>query len=138
MEAHRIADKQRMRLVGKVEQENKNGHDLLQHQMSSINRSIYSIQKPVQNFVKHQKTSPSYNNAYYQNAPANGHHRAYHRNWSPRNGHFRGGNPSQNQNQNRFRPVNGNYTKNQTNKGYFKQSNQGPGFRLQNQMGPKQ
>lgn len=68
MEAHRIADKQRTRLVGRVEQDNQNTdtskESSLEQQMEKFSKSIESIQKSIQNFVQNQNTRRQH---YYQN-----------------------------------------------------------------------
>ena len=64
MEAHRIADKQRTRLVGRVEQDNQNTDtskesSFLEQQMEKFSKSIESIQKSIQNFVLNQNPEVS-------------------------------------------------------------------------------
>ena len=52
-EAHRIADRQRTRLVGKIEQEGSDGEQKNVHnQMSSLNRNVDHLQKRVENLYK--------------------------------------------------------------------------------------
>lgn len=142
MEAHRIADKQHSRLVGKVEQET--GESLNnQKLLSDITKNLDSLQCHVETLAQHKqfppRSNPNYNRQYP--APNNNNFRAQNR-FAPRrnsgnqgrgNVRFnlqpRGDNP----NQNRIGQNNqqANFGRDQRNRqGNVNQSNQGSGFRL--------
>lgn len=131
MEAHRIADKQRTRLVGQVEQDNQNTvtskESSLEQQMDKFNKSIESIQKSIQNFAQNQNTRRQ---SYYQNNRNNYNYRnAGGRNSNYRQYQPRGGNP--NQYNNRQYNPNAQVPRHQiTAQGNANQSNQGSGQRL--------
>ena len=133
MEAHRIADKQRTRLVGKVEQDSQttpsSNQNTVEQQISNISTRIDSLQKSVQNLAQ-QHTGPTqanYRNPQQRNNFNHGQNRPYNRNFNQRHFQSRGGNPAQNyQNnpsaqapRNQFRPQ-----------GNMRQSSQGSGPRL--------
>lgn len=133
MEAHRIADKQRARLVGHVEQGNQNTvtskESTLEQQMDKFNKSIESIQKSLQNFAQNQNTRRQ---PYYHNNPNTYNYRnPGGRNFNQRQNQPRGGNPNQynnRQNQNNHPAHNPRYQIRAQGNG--NQSNQGPGQRL--------
>ena len=128
MEAHRIADKQRTRLVGRVEQDNQNPdtskESSLEQQMEKFSKSIESIQKSIQNFVQNQNTRRQH---YYQNNQNNYNYRnAGGRNFNQRQYQHRGGNPNQYNNR-----QNAQFPRHQVQaQGNSNQSNQGSGQRL--------
>lgn len=131
MEAHRIADKQRTRFVGKVEQEISavsNSQKSLENQITDINKNITSLQKTVQSLMSSKyggnQSHGQSNTAYRSDNRANGSRPwANNHGWNPQ---YRGDNPRQNQ-QNRSFPPNRNQPNRQ---GNASQSNQGSGFRL--------
>lgn len=128
MEAHRIADKQRTRLVGRVEQDNQNTdtskESSLEQQMEKFSKSIESIQKSIQNFVQNQNTRRKH---YYQNNQNNYNYRnAGGRNFNQRQYQPRGGNHNQYNNR-----QNAQVQRHQVQaQGNYNQSNQGSGQRL--------
>ena len=128
MEAHRIADKQRTRLVGRVEQDNQNTdtskESSLEQQMEKFSKSIESIQKSIQNFVQNQNTRRKH---YYQNNQNNYNYRnAGGRNFNQRQYQPRGGNHNQYNNR-----QNAQVQRHQVQaQGNSNQSNQGSGQRL--------
>lgn len=143
MEAHRIADRQRTRLVGKIEQEgadNSNSQKILQNQMHALNKNLDSLQKQVENLYRNNKNLPSntanrnfphQNNAHNQQTNRAGFGRSAnnpaHRNQNFQGNHFRWNKQSRGDNPNR----NQHFTnQNQNRQGNFHQSNQGSGFRL--------
>lgn len=133
MEAHRIADKQRTRLVGKVEQDSQDtpssNQNTVEQQISNISTRIDSLQKSVQNLAQQHtgRTQANYRNPQQRNNFNHGQNRPYNRNFNQRHFQSRGGNPAQNyQNnpsaqapRNQFRPQ-----------GNMRQSSQGSGPRL--------
>lgn len=103
MEAHRIADKQRARLVGRVEQDNQGTESSLEQQMDKFNKSIESIQKSIQNFAQNQNTRRQ---SYYQNNRNNYNYRnAGGRNFKYRQYQPRGGNQNQYNNRQNNQPA---------------------------------
>lgn len=137
MEAHRIADKQRTRLVGKVEFESppaQTSQKNLENHISDLNKNVGSLQKTMQNLISSQNNQQNRktNGNYYQGSQDSGNRsQAYNRGW---NAQYRGDNPRQNNHQNYQAPSN---NQNQPNRqGNFRQSNQGSGFRLR-QKGPR-
>lgn len=136
MEAHRIADKQRTRLVGKVEFESppaQTSQKNLENHISDLNKNVGSLQKTMQNFVSsqnNQQNRKTNGNYYHRSKDNSNRSQVYNRGW---NTQYRGDNPSQNNQQNYQAPF---YYQNQPNRqGNFRQSNQGSGFRLR-QKGP--
>lgn len=134
MEAHRIADKQRTRLVGKVEQDSQDtpssSPNTVEQQISNISTRIDSLQKSVQNLAQQhtgRTQAANYRNPQQRNNFNHGQNRPYNRNFNQRHFQSRGGNPAQNyQNnlsaqapRNQFRPQ-----------GNMRQSSQGSGPRL--------
>lgn len=136
MEAHRIADKQRTRLVGKVEFESppvQTSQKNLENHISDLNKNVGSLQKTMQNFISSQNNQQNRktNGNYYQNRQESGNRpQVYNRGW---NAQYRGDNLRQNNHQNYQAPSN--YQNNHNRQGNFHQSNQGSGFRLR-QKGP--
>ena len=139
MEAHRIADRQRTKLVGKVEQENleiqTTKSNPLEDQLVTISKNLDSLQKQVEN-ISRQRNNVSYrpqNKARYgQNGTNNYQHQNRNRHDGQSNNQRRGfhpreNNPTRNQQRGNFGHPNRNSTPQQ---GNFTQSNQGPGFRL--------
>ena len=144
MEAHRIADKQRTRLVGKIEQEgsdNSSGQKILQNQMSALNKNLDSLQKQVENLYQQRKFVPNNANRKFpnQNGRQNINQQPYNR-----AGAGRPNIPPGNRNQNNFQGYNNvrwnqqsrgdnpnNFpNQNQNRQGNPRQPNQGSGFRL--------
>ena len=147
MEAYRIADRQRTRLVGKNEHEwadNLNSQKVLQNQMLALNKNLDSLQKQVENLYWNIKSFPANNanpNFSHQNAMHNTRNQQ-----TNRAGFGRFAGPPAHRNQN----IQGNNTfrwnkqsrgdkssrnqhfsnQNQNRQGNFHQSNQGSGFRL--------
>ena len=133
MEAHRIADNQRTRLVGKVEFESppaQTSQKNLENHISDLNKNVGSLQKTMQNFVSsqnNQQNRKTNGNYYHRSKDNSNRSQVYNRGW---NTQYRGDNPSQNNQQNYQAPS---YYQNR--QGNFRQSNQGSGFRLR-QKGP--
>lgn len=143
MEAHRIADRQRTRLVGKVEQassDNSYGQKELQSQLFQISKNLDVLQKRVEN-LSHQRSQPSFkNNNTVQNGTKSNHpfhannrlRPERHNNYSRENNQrwqsqARGGNSNHNLNTN---PQAYQNTRNPPQQGNYRQSSQGSGFRL--------
>ena len=139
MEAHRIADKHRTRLVGKVEQEGQghltSGQNTIEQRMANISKSIDTLQKSVQNLANQRN---SHTQAHFRNYQPNNvnnnqrQNRLYdnqrqNRNWNPRNFPPRGGNPGNNYQNNVHAHAQRNQVRPQEN---MRQSDQGSGFRL--------
>ena len=137
MEAHRIADKQRTRFVGKVEQVNSDNsvsQKTLENQLSELSKNFESLQKKVENFsqqssrpFRNHNNRPQHNNAnnhFYQNRYPNGRQNQY-RNDNSYMTQPRGGN--QNYQNNQHANFQSNQTRRQEN---FNQSHQGSGSRL--------
>ena len=134
MEAHRIADKQRTRFVGKVEQVNSDNsvsQKTLENQLSELSKNFESLQKKVENFSQ-QSTRPfrnhnnrpqhyNANNHFYQNRHPNSRQNQY-RNDNSYMTQPRGGNQN-----NQHANFQSNQTRRQEN---FNQSHQGSGSRL--------
>ena len=133
MEAHRKVDKQRTRLVGKVEFESppaQTSQKNLENHISDLNKNVGSLQKTMQNFVSsqnNQQNRKTNGNYYHKSKDNSNRSQVYIRGW---NTQYRGDNPSQNNQQNYQAPS---YYQNR--QGNFHQSNQGSGFRLR-QKGP--
>ena len=137
MEAHRIADKQRTRFVGKVEQVNSDSSEsqkTLENQLSELSKNFESLQKKVENFSQ-QSSRPfrnhnnrsqhnNANNHYYPNRHPNGRQNQY-RNDNSYMTQPRGGNLNYQNNQ--HANFHSNQTRRQEN---FNQSHQGSGSRL--------
>ena len=138
MEAHRIADRQRTKLVGKVDQaslESTNTPKPLEDQLATISKNLDFLQKRIENLSQH-RNGVSYRP---QNKTRFGQHGTNHFQHSNRNRpdrpsnnprhdtQSRGDNQNRNQQRGNFGHPNRNSTPQQ---GNFGQSNQGPGFRL--------
>lgn len=143
MEAHRIADKQRTRLVGKIEQEKSaplNGPSDVQSQMTTLNKSFDYLQRRVDNLYKQRNFSPSSNSRNFSNqtnqqlSNRNGFRRrdnaAGNNNNFPRQNNFRYNQQSRGDNPNNQYHSNQQQYANQNRQGNFRQPNQGSGFRL--------
>ena len=143
MEAHRIADKQRTRLVGKIEQEKSaplNGPSNMQSQMTTLNKSFDYLQRRVDNLYKQRNFSPSSNSRNFSNQNSqqlsnrNGFRRlvnaAGNNNNFPRQNNFRYNQQSRGDNPNNQCHSNQQPYANQNRQGNFRQPNQGSGFRL--------
>ncbi|MEW8544925.1 MAG: hypothetical protein AB2693_15470, partial [Candidatus Thiodiazotropha sp.] len=133
MEAHRIADKQRTRLVGKVEQDSQNtplsSPNSVEQQITSISTRIDSLQKSVQNLAQQQsnRTQANYHNSQQRNNFNRGQNRPYNRNFNQRHFQPRGGNQAQNFQNNPSAQAPRNQVRPQ---GNMRQSSQGSGPRL--------
>ena len=137
MEAHRIADKQRTRFVGKVEQVNSDSSEsqkTLENQLSVLSKNFESLQKKVES-VSQQSSRPfrthnnrpqhnNANNHFYSNRHPNGRQNQY-RNDNSYMTQPRGGN--QNYQNKQHANFQSNQTRRQEN---FNQSHQGSGSRL--------
>ena len=70
IEAHRIADKQRARLVCKIDQDNSaqptHSQNTVEQQMSSISKRINTLQRSVQNLTNQKNHVQPYYNGGYQ------------------------------------------------------------------------
>ena len=76
MEAHRIADKQRTRFEGKVEQvnsDNSESQKTLGNQLSEVSKNFESLQRKVENFSQQSSTSFRNQNNRPQHYNANNH-----------------------------------------------------------------
>ena len=134
MEAHRIADKQRTRFVGKVEQvnsDNSESQKTLENQLSELSKNFESLQKKVENFSQQSsrpfRNRPQHNNAnnhFYPNRHPNGRQNQY-RNDNSYMTQPRGGN--QNYQNNQHANFHSNQTRRQEN---FNQSHQRSRSRL--------
>ena len=137
MEAHRIADKQRTRFVGKVEQVNSDNsvsQKTLENQLSELSKNFESLQKKVESFSQQSfrpfrthNNRPQHNNAnnhFYSNRHPNGRQNQY-RNDNSYMTQPRGGN--QNYQNNQHANFHSNQTRRQEN---FNQSHQRSGSRL--------
>ena len=137
MEAHRIADKQRTRFVGKVEQvnsDNSESQKTLENQLSVLSKNFESLQKKVENFsqqssrpFRNHNNRPQHNNAnnhFYQNRHSNSRQNQY-KNDNSYMTQPRGGN--QNYQNNQHANFHSNQTRRQEN---FNQSHQRSGSRL--------
>lgn len=102
MEAHRIADRQRTRLVGKVEQDHpitpSNDPNTVEQRMTNIGKRIDSLQRTVQNLAQQRNVNPPAN--YYNNQQRGNYNnrlnRMQNRNYNQRHSQHRGGNPAPN------------------------------------------
>ena len=144
MEAHRIADKQRTRLVGKIEQEgsdNSSGQKIMQNQMSALNKNLDSLQKQVENLYQQRTFVPNNANRKFpnQNGRQNINQQPYNRagagrpNIPPGNrnqNNFQGYNSVRWNQQSRGDNPNNLPNQNQNRQGNPRQPNQGSGFRL--------
>ena len=140
-EAHRIADKQRLRLVGKVDQgeqvsfsktdDRSSTHsDGLEKRLDDLTKNVDLIQKSLQCFMnKPNFQGRDTNHNFRSNGHSNRHVNTNPRNFNQRQNQFRGGNPRQNQyHQNSNMPRTSRYQNNQ--QGNFNQPSQGSGPRL--------
>ena len=140
MEAHRIADKQRLRLVGKVEQnapphEQNNQMSLsspsqssLEKCLENLTKNVDSIQKSLQGIQRQNMQGNNNSNYARSNPPPN---RPYNNRNFNNNRQFqpRGGNQRPNQPQQNYPPAQPpRYQNNRP--GNFNQPNQGSGYRL--------
>lgn len=118
-EAHRIADKQRMRLVGKIEQGEQTSSsktvdksstvsDGLEKRLDDLTKNVDSIQKSLQSFISKQNVSRrDNNNSFRPSAHVNRQVNTHARNYQQRQNQYRGGNPRENHsNQNNPTPRN--------------------------------
>lgn len=136
MEAHRIADRQRTRLVGKTEQQSSDSPSSqkdLYNQLSTISKSLESLQKHIQN-LSYQGMQAKYTQQRNMNGNPSGisnrtnfgrqnNSRNY---YSRGNMQSKGGNPNYSQQTNQNNPS----LRNTPQQGNSHQSNQGSGFRL--------
>ena len=134
MEAHRIADKQRARLVCKIDQDNSAqltpSLNTVEQQMSSISKRIDTLQRSVQNLTNQKNPAqPSYNGGYqhrtYNNQRPN--RNSNYRNPNQRNYPYNGQNSVANQPYNQTTHSQANYGRQSEN---FRRSDQGSGSRL--------
>ena len=140
LEAHRIADRQRTRLVGKIEQEiPDNEPKKTQNQMSSINRNVDHLQQQVNDLYRNKYTlsqnvrNRNFNNNNSRqnrdnfrratNAPGNRNNNFQRHNNTRHDQQYKG------DNSNNYRNNQQSYG-NQSRPGNEHQSNQGPRFRL--------
>ena len=141
LEAHRIADRQRTRLVGKIEQEGSDGEQKrVQNQMSSINKNVDHLHRRVEDLYKDKnpsaqntrnRNSHNYGNRQHTNnrdnfrRPANApRNNNFQRQNNFRRDQYRGDNP------NNHYQSNQQFYGNHSHSGNGLQSNQGPRFRL--------
>ena len=141
LEAHRIADRQRTRLVGKIEQEGSDGEQKrVQNQMSSINKNVDHLHRRVEDLYKDKnpsthntrnRNSHNYSNRQHNNnsdnfrRPANApRNNNFQRQNNFRRDQYRGDNP------NNHYQSNQQFYGNHSHSGNGLQSNQGPRFRL--------
>ena len=135
MEAHRIADKQRARLVCKIDQDNSAqptpSQNTVEQQMSSISKRIETLQRSVQNLTDQKNPAqPSYNGG-YQHRPYNNQRRNRNSNYrnpqTQRNYPYNGQNSVANQPYKQTTHSQANYGRQSEN---FRRSDQGSGSRL--------
>ena len=138
MEAHRIADRQRTKLVVKVDQESlesTNTPKPLEDQLATISKNLDFLQKRVENMSRHRNSvsyRPQNKARFSQHGTNNFQHSNRNRpdrqsNNNRHDNQSRGDNQSRNPQRGNFGHPNRNSTPQQ---GNFRQSNQGPGFRL--------
>lgn len=142
IEAYRLADKQKMRLVGKVEEGDQNvsvKHDnirqtddqnFLEKRLEELTKNVDSIQKSIQSIAQRQNFQVRTNsNNYRQSTPNNRQNTGNNSNFNSGQFQSRGGNSRQNHFQQTHpsaRPPR--YQNNR--QGNYNQPNQGSGFRL--------
>ena len=138
MEAHRIADRQCTKLVGKVDQESlesTNTPKPLVDQFATISKNLDFLQKRVENLSQHRNCvscRPQNKTRFGQHGTNHFQHSNRNRPDRPNNNprhdtQSRGDNQNRNQQRGNFGHPNRNST---TQQGNFRQSNQEPGFRL--------